>query len=418
MNEGFEKGKYFIPVLAIIVIFLVMSLAVSPILRANPKDVPFAVLTLDAGAQGPTGEMNMGAEMVSRMTAGQSGAESPIQWSVLSSRGELDAALDANEYYGALVFSADFTAKQFAAAAGLGDAPEVEVIINHGKNVMLSTQMQAAITTMLQTLGLKTKVTLIHSADIGGGGMSALMGSQMLIMPLIMMIIAGSLLLFFFFRPKKGADISRKLKSFVSQLLYAAGLSLLIGFAAVIVVTWAGGLTLPVGGLVLFLWLASFCVMTILLGAFNIIAPLGALVAVTFFSCGLSSAMLAPEMMPDWYRNWIYPWVPQGFISEGIRTIIYMGEGAKNNAIGPLLIMGAIGLALFAIALLVPNRGSKVAEPAEAAETATPLKNEEVAEPTETKEIAEPTETTEPTVTKESTETESLESQEPAETES
>jgi hypothetical protein len=28
--------------------------------------------------------------------------------------------------------------------------------------------------------------------------------------------------------------------------------------------------------------------------------------------------------------------VLQGFISEWIRTIIYMGEGAKNNAIGPL----------------------------------------------------------------------------------
>jgi hypothetical protein len=110
---------------------------------------------------------------------------------------------------------------------------------------------------MLQTAGLKTKVTLIHTADIGGGGMSALMGAQMLIMPLIMMIMAGSVLLFFLFRPRRGADITSRLKAVAFQLLYAAGLALLIAVAAVMVVAWAGGLTLPVVGLVLFLWLAS-----------------------------------------------------------------------------------------------------------------------------------------------------------------
>jgi uncharacterized phage infection (PIP) family protein YhgE len=105
-------------------IFLVMSLAVSPMLRADPKDVPFAALSLDAGAQTPGGIVNMGDGLLAQMTAGMPGVESPIKWSVLSSRTELDSALKNNEYYGALVIPADFSAKQAVAAAGHGMPPK------------------------------------------------------------------------------------------------------------------------------------------------------------------------------------------------------------------------------------------------------------------------------------------------------
>ena len=364
MFERLGKIKYIIPICAIIAVFLIMSLAVSPLLRATPKDVPFAVVTLDKGVQTPAGDsMNMGAALVKKLSDGLPGQESPIKWSELSSQKEVDTALENNTYYGALVIPADFSIKQAAAAAGNGEAPQVDVMINQGKNAMLSTQMQTALTSMLEAAGLESNVTLVHSADIGGGGMSALMGTQMLLMPIIMMIIAGSVLLFFIFRPKRGSSAAQKGKAYLSQILYAAGSSLLMAAAALLIVNWAGGMTLPFGQLMLFLWIAAFCVMVLLIGTLDLLAPLGALLAVALFSCGMSSTMLAPEMLPGWYRDWFYPWVPQHFMGDGARAIIYMGDSAANSSVAPLLIMGAIGIVLFAIALFIPGKKLKDENP-------------------------------------------------------
>jgi hypothetical protein len=361
MFEKLGKARYAIPVLLIILIFLFMSIAVSPILRSAPQNVPFAVMTLDAGTQTPAGDVNIGTELLNKILSEQTDGAALIKWTQLTGREELEAGMATNDYYGAIVVPADYTVRQAAAVAGQGDFPEVEVVINQGKNVMLSSQMQSMITTMLHTVGFKTKVTLIHNAGMGGG-MTALMGTQMLIMPMMMMIIAGVALIFFVCRSGKEPDMTKKLKTFGFQIAYAAGLSLLMAVSAVLIVTWPGGMILPVGQLILFLWPAAFCVMTLLLGALNVLIPLGVLTAITFFTCGMPSAMLAPETMPGWYRTLFYPWMPQRFLGEGVRAMVTMG-GVKNSVMVPLLVMLIIGLAFFAAALFVPQKTVSIQSP-------------------------------------------------------
>ncbi|MDR3304511.1 MAG: hypothetical protein LBS85_00555, partial [Clostridiales Family XIII bacterium] len=163
----------------------------------------------------------------------------------------------------------------------------------------------------------------------------------------------GSLLLFFIFRPKKDAPRPQKTRSFLGQIGYAVVTSFLIALAAVGIVAWAGAMTLPIGTLLLFLWPAVFCVMLLFLGAFNLSRILGALVAVFTFACGMSVTMLAPEMMPTFWRSYIYPLVPQHYIMDGVRTIIYLDDGAN---FAPLLIYGAIGIVLFLIAILAAKK--------------------------------------------------------------
>ncbi|MDR1712714.1 MAG: hypothetical protein LBR39_00940 [Coriobacteriales bacterium] len=120
MFEVLGNRRYALPLVAVLVIFCVMSLVVYPILNAAPKDVPFALLNLDEGADTPAGYVNAGEAIVENMTGGAAlpaGQESPIVWTVFDSQSALDEALENNEFYGALIIPAGFTADTAAAKA-------------------------------------------------------------------------------------------------------------------------------------------------------------------------------------------------------------------------------------------------------------------------------------------------------------
>jgi hypothetical protein len=372
--DRFGNRRFALPVVAVILFGCIFSLVVAPMLRANPKDVPFAIATLDEGATTPAGDINLGAALVQQLTSGAAlptGQASPLAWTQLDSEAAVDAALDGNEYYGALIIPADFSQSQAAAQAGLGDPPAVRVIINQGKNAMLAATMLQALTALFAQAGLTARFETIHTADIGGGATAALMGSQMLIMPLIMMTMGGTLLLFLALRPAKTASRADKVKAYGRQVAYAAVLSGFVACLAVLMVTWIGGLSLPAGRLMAFLWLGCFAVMALFLGSLSLAVPLGALVIILVFACGMSSAMLAPEMLPGFWQNWIYPWVPQHFLAVGDSQIIYMGGGAWNDGSPALVVTAAVGLALLALAAVVPARAPQAAAPEVTADSTT-----------------------------------------------
>lgn len=105
-----------------------------------------------------------------------------------------------------------------------------------------------------------------------------------------------------------------------------------------------------------FLWLASFAVMALFLGAFNLAVPLGGLMVFGVLLCGMMTAILTPEVLPAFWANWIYPWVPQPFIAGGLRDILFMGADLMPRGSGGLLALGSVGLALAAFSCFVPGR--------------------------------------------------------------
>lgn len=78
-------------------------------------------------------------------------------------------------------------------------------------------------------------------------------------------------------------------------------------------------------------------------------------VLLLFFGAPLLA--LPPEMMPTFYSDWIYSWLPMQFMVEGLRELFFFGnELTWNTPVSVLFWIGIISmLVLFATALIQKN---------------------------------------------------------------
>lgn len=144
------KKIYIVPLVIIVTLGCLFALIFVPMLQAEPKQVPFAVVSLDEGGTTIAGSSNIGDTMVETLTEGDGlgaiGEEdgsadedmsNTIAWTVLDSEQAVREALSNNEFYGALIIPKDFTSAQMASMVGLGNAPELTLLLNVGKNPRL-----------------------------------------------------------------------------------------------------------------------------------------------------------------------------------------------------------------------------------------------------------------------------------------
>jgi len=379
MIEKLGPRKFVLPVLVVVLVGCVMALMFYPMLHMAPKELPFAVLSLDEGATTPQGDVNAGEMMVDKLVHPEESADgevAPILWHVVETQAELDAAIADNEYFGALTIPADFTQAQMLSQAGQGEAPSVDVVLDNARSPMIATQMQALMATMFGQLGLAANIEVVHTGEADTASvspMASMMSQQVGIMPLMIMSLIGAILLTRIFPKGEAASTGRRLAILGKQLAYSAGLSLLAGLAAVWLLNGVVGAQAPFWTTSVFLWFASFAVMALFLGAFSVAFPLGVVLAFTVVLCGMMTAVLPPETLPAFWADWISPWVPQPFIAGGLRDILYMGAGLMPRGSGGLLALGGAGLALLIVGGVLPGRSPKEARAVEATVSEAPL---------------------------------------------
>lgn len=358
-----------------IILCCILSLAVGPMLRAEPNNMPFGIVNLDTGAITAAGQTNVGEALTSKLVSGESSlvgssnesssnttnmAEA-INWTRLESEQETTAALDNNELYGAIVIPSNFTAQQISSQMGQGNAPQITVYLNKGKNPQMASSMQTTIENALLKAGIACEVKVVNDADIGGGSMSSTMAVQMMAMPLFMLTMICSLLLSLLLWKSDVTGLRSKniAVATIALLVFVAALSALAAGSALFICAVAGGMTLPAADLFLFLWLASGCCMLCFTALCCLNFPLGAFIAVGIFALGMSCAMLGPEMLPQLWADWVYPWAPQAHIGNGIRSIIYLGHTPSTSETYPLLAFGIVGAAALALAAILESAKKK-----------------------------------------------------------
>lgn len=396
MFEKMGKKKYAVPLGALCGFLLLMSLLMYPMLRSEPANVPFAILSLDQGAETAAGTVNAGDALVDKVSGaaesqdGEDGAaESPIAWTVFTSQSDFDEAMENSEFYGGVVIPDDFTQTQVAAqaatsqvaaataqaqaAAASGDAqaaaaaqaqltqaqeaaqakPTVQLVTDSAKNASLTQSLQTSLTSMLKDAGIAVETSTVHDADLGNSSASAMLG-QLSVAPLLAMSMTGSMIMFLVTRAKAGASRKERAKTFGIQLAYAVGLSLCVAAADMFIACVVGGLDLPLATLLPYQWLCSFSIMALLLGIMNVAFPLGALGMMACMGT-MSCAYIAPEMLPAAWLDWVYPWSPAHFVVEGVRQVVFLGAGVVNSDSLSMLAIAATGLVCGLVGALMAN---------------------------------------------------------------
>lgn len=401
MLEKWEKRRYAVPFGVFVVVACVMSLVVYPMVTAKPKNLPLGILSLDEGAETPQGVLNAGAAMVEQVlgSQGDEGETQAVAWTEYESQQALDEAIENEELYAAVVIPADFSASQAqakmaeaqalaaqaariaaaqAAAESTGgpsapqgaaavpqtapeaaDIPEVAplaVIVDEGKSPLAASTVEAMLTGMLSQQGLSYSIEHVDEADIGGGTLN--MAQQFTVIPAFIMTMICSVALYALTHAPKTAGRSARCKAAGIQTALALCLSWLVGFGTAAILV-ASGLSIPVLDTGLFLWLASFCLMLLFVGCLDVALPLGAVVILVCFAGGMACGNLPFELLPAFYQDWLFPWVPQHFIGDGVRQIFYTGATAANPAAIGLVWTGILGAAALCVAPLMPHAARK-----------------------------------------------------------
>ena len=142
-------------------------------------------------------------------------------------------------------------------------------------------------------------------------------------------------------------------------------MSLCAALADVFIAGVVGGLNLPVAAFLMHQWLCSFSIMALLLGVMNIAFGLGS-VAMMVCMGTMSCAYIAPEMLPQAWLVWIFPWSPAQFVVEGARQGVFLGAGPLNSNSLCMLAFAGIGLACGLIGVLLARgkrAGGEEAQP-------------------------------------------------------
>lgn len=360
-----------------------------PMVRMDPRDIPIAVVNLDAGVPTPLGDLNLGDQVSGTVTGHErdgsdieavlafiqgnqdevlrSGAdavdevkdgdiENMVAWVEMGSRAEVDQSLADNEIYAALVVPADFTTSQVMAMLGAGEAAPLTLIVNEGKNPMVTSQLAGSIETLGGT-GAVDIVTEYHNEVPDSLGLIA----SFLPMILMILVYLSSYASAITLRAAIPLTETRRVRTVALQLLLAIGLSALIGFATAQVLAALVDVEfslLDVGGFQAF---AAFALITLVLGSVNWVGTLGMAVPVLILVTGIGTADLPYEFLPSFWQEYIHPWNPLRFIADGGRALAFQGAGWWNPATPGVAAAGAVGVTLMATSVLTPFRRAKEA---------------------------------------------------------
>ncbi|NMM93249.1 ABC transporter permease [Bifidobacterium oedipodis] len=353
---------YAMPFAVIIGVMCMMMLIFYPMMHLEVKGLPVAIVSLDEGVETPQATVNAGETMAEQLVSAND-ASATMVWTRLDSESELDAAIDNNEYYAAVVIPKDFSAQQMQAKLNPDDeaaVPTLRVIIDNGKSPIAANLLKQALPTALGKSGATVNVETVHEGVSGNSESTSsalpigvMMTQNMVIAPLFIMSFIGALLVSRAVKMSFADNRITRICHIGMQLALALAVSLVAALAVDCISAVVSGGWMPAAAIP-FMWMASLCVMLVGLGLFDLCLPLGVLCGAVTLGAGLSTGMFPYEMLPQFWKDWIYPWAPQHFIGDGVRAILYNNHGAWNIGSAPLLVIGVVGLVLLCVAVILP----------------------------------------------------------------
>ncbi|MEK4229356.1 YhgE/Pip domain-containing protein [Solibacillus sp. FSL H8-0538] len=372
-----KKNKFLmIPFVAVLVLLFIFVSTQIPGAHQSVKNLPIAFVIEDNGEMS-----NSFVKTVQENSkAMQAGDEPMIKWIILNSQQEMKKEMANQNLYGAIVIPADFTEKYLSLQTTTPSSPELQVTINQGKNSTVATVVSQTLSSIVTQMNhvisnqllstmeqnkvpltveqariyaapIKSTTTMLHeTGTLGNAPLS-------LFQPLWIASIASAVMLWLAGKNRVFTTLAEKLKFKLVQILVAIALGFVAGFS----LTWYTTFILDyeyTSFVTIAIFLAIACISFILLiSAFLSwigIASITVFVLLMFF--GLPLLQLAPEMLPDFYRDWIYPWLPMRFLFDGVREILFYNGAMWNGAAIVLFWIAVVSSFIHLAKALVPTK--------------------------------------------------------------
>lgn len=144
------------------------------------------------------------------------------------------------------------------------------------------------------------------------------------------------------------------------QVLFGILIALFSGFT-VATLGQIAGINMPSYFLVgIYVSFAAFCFYLLISAVTAWIGKPAITLFMVVMLLGMGVLMTPPEMLPDFFVNFIRPWVPIRFASEGLREIFYFGSGFyTGQSFNTILGIGFGGLIIYVLSVFKPVRRQK-----------------------------------------------------------
>jgi len=356
-----HKKLLIAPFIAMIVLSMIFISTQIPMTKMAPKELPIGFVVSD---EGPLAEML--SENLQKAHAGNEA----VKVVAFENEQQMHDALNNRELYGAIVVPEGFSADVQSLATPNPGTPQMNYFINEGENANVSTmltnvftQMNTQINTIVRTqlVGQLTEVnaalqptqveTFVEpiQANIqkvnATGALAA--APTAFFQPLWFAAIIGAVLLFL---AGKKADFQTKreqLQFNAVQTVVGIVYAFIAGYFITWCTTWIVGFDFEN-----FHTVALFVSIAIVSFLFLIQASLACLglpviaLYVLLMFYGLPLIQLAPEMLPEFYQNYIVAWIPFKFLIEGLKNILFFGQGVMNASTSVLLWIFGVAIVL------------------------------------------------------------------------
>ena len=366
----------------IAVILIIALFSVNLFAQGDPKvrNLPVALIVNDTGEH-----VDAVQSAVEQMSKGTDGEE-PMLAFTKEKEENIEALFDDKQYYAALVIPEGYN-DSLQNAITDNTAATLNVYINQGYNMTganlaktalngLITQLNnqystnfitqmdgqhidpAQATVLVNPIVSEEKVFNEITASTANGSAPTLMA----VPAWVGALIGGFILFLAISSITKKEKLTRKqtLRLMGGQVLFGLIIALFSGFTVATLASIAG-INMPSYLLVaFFVSFAAFCF-------FLLVSAITAWIgkpAITLFMVvmllGMGVLMTPLEMLPDFFVNFIRPWVPIRFASEGLREIFYFGSGFyTGGSFNTIAGIGIVGLVINLLSIFKPARAEE-----------------------------------------------------------
>ncbi|WP_313893606.1 ABC transporter permease [Psychrobacillus sp.] len=343
------KNKFLVlPFIAVIVLGIIFLSTQIPVVKMSPKNLPVALVSEDAGEMGDTLLQNLQNQLAAT-------GMDMIEVKVYDSIQSMEEAMKEQEVYGGLVVSESFTAQFASLQSPSPENPTMQIYINQGANATVATMLTSALdnivkqlnsvmsTQLLQNMGqanvpiqasqVPTLVAPIHAETIYVNSVGDLGSAPTaFFQPLWFASIIGAVLFYLAQTKTTFSSKQQKLKFHGVQSIVAIIYAFFAGYFVTWSTTWMLGFSFEdFNKVALFSSLACLGFVFLILATVTWLRFPSLVIYVLLMFFGLPLIQLAPEMLPTFYQDYILPWLPMKFLINGLKDILYFGQGIFNG---------------------------------------------------------------------------------------